>query len=217
MRTRKKPEGEKKVGLPDDVAKGTPKAEQTAARRLRSPLDPRMAFFGDDPDESSSSEEEAPFKSPVPPLTRGPAKPGAFPEGKTMEEAAATEEKAPPPAGTSVLAARIDSATYLGEMRQFTCRLDSGDTWRVTVLAGGQAALGAGDAVRQSTSVCLRRIAPGRFELTSDVDVSLSLPARSIELVADGKPQEIAATPGPSGWLTLRLPPCHQPMELRIK
>ena len=33
-------------------------------------------------------------------------------------------------------------------MRQFTCRLDSGDTWRVTVLAGGQAALGAGDAVR---------------------------------------------------------------------
>ncbi len=61
--------------------------------------------------------------------------------------AAAREGKAPP-AGTSVLAGRIDSATYLGEMRQFTCRLDSGDLWRVTVLAGGQAALAPGDAVR---------------------------------------------------------------------
>ena len=75
---------------------------------------------------------------------------------------------------------------------------------------------GAGDHLRQSTSVALRRIAPGRFELTSDVDVLLSLPARSIELIVDGKPREIAPARTDSGWLTLQLPPCHRAVELRV-
>jgi len=75
---------------------------------------------------------------------------------------------------------------------------------------------GVGDDLRQSTSVALRRIAPGRFELTSDVDVALSLPARSIELIVDGKPREIAPARADSGWVALQLPPCHQAVELKV-
>jgi len=42
---------------------------------------------------------------------------------------------------------------------------------------------GVGDTVRQSTFASVRRIAPGQFELTADVDVTLTLP--------DGKPHKV--------------------------
>ncbi|MBM4030187.1 MAG: hypothetical protein FJ291_00190 [Planctomycetes bacterium] len=42
---------------------------------------------------------------------------------------------------------------------------------------------GVGDTVRQSTFASLRRVAPGQFELTADVDVTVTLP--------DGKPRAI--------------------------
>jgi ABC-type Fe3+/spermidine/putrescine transport system ATPase subunit len=53
-----------------------------------------------------------------------------------------------PAAGGSTLQAEIENVTYLGEIRQYTCRLPNGDSWRVTVLAGRQATLAAGTAVR---------------------------------------------------------------------
>jgi len=52
------------------------------------------------------------------------------------------------PAGVSSVAATIESATYLGEIRQYLCRLSNGDTWRVTVLADRSVELAPGAAVR---------------------------------------------------------------------
>ncbi len=44
---------------------------------------------------------------------------------------------------------------------------------------------GVGDTVRQSTFASVRRVAPGQFELTADVDVTVTLP--------DGKPHTVTA------------------------
>lgn len=76
--------------LPDDVAKSTPGAEQVADRIFKSPRDPRMAFFGDDPDEPND-DDELPFKSPVPPLSQGPSK-DVLPFGQTAEEITAKND-----------------------------------------------------------------------------------------------------------------------------
>jgi hypothetical protein len=37
---------------------------------------------------------------------------------------------------------------------------------------------GVGDRVRQSTFACLRRVAPGTYELTADVDVEVTFPGQ---------------------------------------
>ena len=37
----------------------------------------------------------------------------------------------------STISATVQSATYLGEARQYACRLASGELWRVTILSGG--------------------------------------------------------------------------------
>ncbi|MBM4042293.1 MAG: hypothetical protein FJ290_27685 [Planctomycetes bacterium] len=44
---------------------------------------------------------------------------------------------------------------------------------------------GVGDTVRQSTFASVRRVAPGQFELTADVDVTVTLP--------DGKPRTVGS------------------------
>jgi ABC-type Fe3+/spermidine/putrescine transport system ATPase subunit len=64
--------------------------------------------------------------------------------------APATAAQASPPAGAeraSTLSAVVESATYLGEMRQYLCRLASGELWRVTVLATRDPALAPGARV----------------------------------------------------------------------
>ncbi len=57
-------------------------------------------------------------------------------------------EEHPSLSSGSTLQAEIESVTYLGEIRQYTCRLANGETWRVTVLTGRQSDLAAGTAVR---------------------------------------------------------------------
>ena len=108
--------------------------------------------------------------------------------------------------------------------------------WRATCLGGGRLKLdgppldeagldsagilrlweyGAGDSVRQSTSVSLRRVAPGVFELTTDVAVEVSLPGRAVEISADGENWETAKVSRADGWITLRLPARDVPIMIR--
>ncbi|MCJ7544894.1 MAG: TOBE domain-containing protein, partial [Phycisphaerae bacterium] len=50
--------------------------------------------------------------------------------------------------GASTIPATVQSVTYLGEVRQYTCRLASGESWRVTVLAGRDPAFAPGTRVQ---------------------------------------------------------------------
>ncbi|MCJ7545119.1 MAG: ABC transporter ATP-binding protein, partial [Phycisphaerae bacterium] len=59
------------------------------------------------------------------------------PERITIAPAAPVQATPPSAApGASTIPATVQSVTYLGEVRQYTCRLASGESWRVTVLAG---------------------------------------------------------------------------------
>ena len=67
------------------------------------------------------------------------------PERITVARAGSGSSLWPP--GASTISAKIESATYLGEMRQYVCRLPGQQIWRVTVLADRQAELPPGTAV----------------------------------------------------------------------
>jgi len=101
-------------------------------------------------------------------------------------------------------------ATYLGEGR---FRLDDGPS--VNREAFGEAGVlrlweyGVGDVVRQSTSVSLRRVENGVFEVTSDVPVEISLPGRQVQVSSDGKNWAPKAA-------TVQLPAADRPMYLKM-
>jgi len=65
---------------------------------------------------------------------------------------------------------------------------------------------GVGDTARHRTSVSLRRVAPGRFELEADVAVKLSLRAQSLHLSADGETWQALAGERKGEWLTASIP-----------
>lgn len=50
------------------------------------------------------------------------------------------------------LPARVEGVTYLGELRQFTCRLGDGTLWKVSALGGGSSALETGMDARLTIS-----------------------------------------------------------------
>jgi hypothetical protein len=100
-------------------------------------------------------------------------------------------------------------ATYLGEGR---FRLEDGPS--VNPEAFGEPGVlrlweyGVGDVVRQSTSVSLRRIEGGVFELTNDVPVEVSLPGRQIQISSDRRSWTPKAT-------TVQLPAADRPTYLK--
>jgi hypothetical protein len=78
---------------------------------------------------------------------------------------------------------------------------------------------GVGDSVRQSTSASLRRIAPNVFALATDVPVTLSLKAKSVQISSDGKTWKPAQAKASKGWLTLQVanaPTEAHPLMLRL-
>ena len=79
---------------------------------------------------------------------------------------------------------------------------------------------GVGDTVSHRTSVSLRRVEPGLFELIADVGGEISLRVSSAQMSGDRKIWRPAAGAAEDGWLTLPLPtdrPAHQPLFLRIR
>jgi hypothetical protein len=75
---------------------------------------------------------------------------------------------------------------------------------------------GAGDRVRQSTSVSLTRINKETFELTTDVNVAVSLPGSRVEISTDSKTFRPAAATQTDGWITLQVPPRDEPLMVRL-
>ena len=107
-------------------------------------------------------------------------------------------------------------ATYLGARR---FRLEGPALSREAFGPSGVLRLwecGAGDAVRQSTSVSLRRVEPDLFELTTDVAVKVSLPGQSMEVYIGGKRHGSAAIRRADGWVTADLPASDEPVRLKI-
>ena len=74
---------------------------------------------------------------------------------------------------------------------------------------------GVGDTARQSTSVSLRRIEPGVFELEADVALSVSLPGRTLRVWCDGTWQPLPGTGVAGGWVTARIEPRNGPWRLQ--
>jgi hypothetical protein len=107
-------------------------------------------------------------------------------------------------------------ATYLGARR---FRLEGPPVNREAFAPAGVLRLwecGAGDAVRQSTSVSLRRIEPDVFELTTDVAVSVSLPGRAMEVEIGGKRHDPARVRRADGWVTVEQPASDMTALLKI-
>jgi hypothetical protein len=75
---------------------------------------------------------------------------------------------------------------------------------------------GVGDRVRQSTSVSVRRVADGVFEVSTDVAVSVGLRGGKMETSAGGKSLDLAAASAADGWLSVELPPSDGPYRLRV-
>ena len=124
-------------------------------------------------------------------------------------------------AATSTLASASDDAmktfwraTYLGN-RRFALNGPP-----VSKRAFGEAGVlrlweyGVGDNVRQSTSASLQRIAPGSFELTTDVAVTVSLPARKISVSTKDGPSTTKEVDQSGQWLTVNLAPSDAPYRL---
>jgi len=77
---------------------------------------------------------------------------------------------------------------------------------------------GVGDQVRQSTSVSLRRLARGTFEVTTDVQVRLGLRGSKLKMDArpGGKPVAIPSSIAWDGWLRVELPSSDTPYRLQV-
>lgn len=108
-------------------------------------------------------------------------------------------------------------ATYLGEGR---FRLEDGPP--VTERVFGEAGVlrlweyGTGDAVRQSTSVSLRRLESRAFELTAHVPVAISLPGKGLSISVNGRKWKPADAVSRNGWTTVELPADERPLYLKI-
>jgi hypothetical protein len=78
---------------------------------------------------------------------------------------------------------------------------------------------GVGDHVRQSTSASLRRTSANVFALEADVDVTLGLKAKSVQLSHDGGNWTPQAGRRDGAWLTIRVPVAQAlsaPVFLRV-
>ena len=77
---------------------------------------------------------------------------------------------------------------------------------------------GLGDRVRQASSVVLRRIQPGVYEITANADATLELPGSAGEIkAADGSETPLRAV---SGWIEVRLKAgsmAEGPVVVRVK
>ena len=107
-------------------------------------------------------------------------------------------------------------ATYLGAGR---FQLDGPPVSRDAFGSAGVLRLweyGVGDRLRQSTSVSLRRVEPGVFELAADVAVSVSLRGQAMEVSRDGKTWRATEARRHQGWVTLELPAGDPPLRLRL-
>ena len=74
---------------------------------------------------------------------------------------------------------------------------------------------GVGDRVRQSTSVSVRRVTDGVFELNTDVAVSVSLRGSKLEVSVGGQPGSRSTAVAANGWVCVELPPSDMPYRLR--
>jgi hypothetical protein len=75
---------------------------------------------------------------------------------------------------------------------------------------------GTGDVVRQSTSVSLRRLETGAFEVTADVPVTISLPGKGLHVSLNGKRWKPADATTSNGWTTAELSADERPLYLKI-
>lgn len=75
---------------------------------------------------------------------------------------------------------------------------------------------GAGDCVRQSTSVSLRRVAEREFELTTDVAVKLSLRGSRLAISQGDRPLDVVPLAAAAGWRTVELPPGDVPYRMQL-
>jgi len=75
---------------------------------------------------------------------------------------------------------------------------------------------GAGDQVRQSTSVSLRRLARGTFELTTDVPVRLDLRGTKLKASLGDKPAALPPSTERDGWSSVEFPPSGTPYRLQV-
>ncbi|MHC4398451.1 MAG: hypothetical protein ACYTG0_02090 [Planctomycetota bacterium] len=108
-------------------------------------------------------------------------------------------------------------ATYLGNRR---FKLDGPPVGKEAFGPEGVLRLwecGVGDAVRQSTSVSLRRTEAGVFELTADVAVTISFPCRSVKILPDGGEVRPLRVDHTDGWVTVELPPRDEPIRLKVE
>jgi hypothetical protein len=107
-------------------------------------------------------------------------------------------------------------ATYLGEGR---FQLDGPPVKRQAFGDAGVLRLwefGTGDHVRQSTSVSVRRVEPGVFEVLANVPIAVSLLGHSAEFSTDGQTWREAASPQ-DGWVTVALPGNGQSALIKIR
>ncbi len=75
---------------------------------------------------------------------------------------------------------------------------------------------GVGDCVRQSTSVSVRRVADGVFELNTDVAVSVGLRGRKLDIELGGQAGSRSTAAAVDGWLSVELPPSDMSYRLRV-
>lgn len=75
---------------------------------------------------------------------------------------------------------------------------------------------GVGDQVRQSTSIALRRMSDGSLALEADVDVTLRLKARRVEISRDGCNWQPLEGRQSGQWHEVRLPAADARQLLRM-
>jgi len=77
---------------------------------------------------------------------------------------------------------------------------------------------GLGDQVRQASSVLLRRIQPGVYEITANADATIELPGSAGAIkAADGRETPLQAV---SGWIEVKLKAgsmAEGPVVVRVK
>jgi hypothetical protein len=76
---------------------------------------------------------------------------------------------------------------------------------------------GVGDQVRMSTSVSLRRVKPGAFEIRTDVAAKISPPARRLTILRDGMPLPVDPRRSADGWLRFELPATDAPLRVETE
>lgn len=80
--------------------------------------------------------------------------------------------------------------------------------------------LGPGDTVSQDCHAALQRTAPGTYRLTTNSEVTLSLPARALRISNDGKTWRAPTRASKAGaWITLKIPAqqAHLPLYVQVQ